>query len=222
MQLLIGVVAVLVLLLPWNAAAAEIVAFADGSHVSVQGYELKGNLVVMTTLDGKLRSVPLSLVDLETTERLNRTREPIVKPPPDASVTGGEPRVASLRPATPSPSPPGQPAKRTETPGTTASASTDIRTLPTFSPPAPRAPEVMTRDSEGRITLRATRVVEPIVLDGKLDDPAYARVKSVSGFIEQDPDEKGSPPARRPRRGSSSTIATSTSASGAGTAIRSG
>ena len=48
MQLLIGVVAVLVLLLPWNAAAAEIVAFADGSHVSVQGYELKGNLVVMT------------------------------------------------------------------------------------------------------------------------------------------------------------------------------
>ena len=189
MQLLIGVVVVLVLLLPWNAAAAEIVAFADGSHVSVQGYELKGNLVVMTTLDGKLRSVPLSLVDLETTERLNRTREPIVKPPPDASVTGGEPRVASLRPATPSPSPPGQPAQRTETPGTTASASTDIRTLPTFSPPAPRAPEVMTRDSEGRITLRATRVVEPIVLDGKLDDLAYARVKSVTGFIQQEPDE---------------------------------
>ena len=47
----------------------------------------------------------------------------------------------------------------------------------------------MTRDSEGRITLRATRVVEPIVLDGKLDDLAYARVKSVTGFIQQEPDE---------------------------------
>jgi len=61
--------------------------------------------------------------------------------------------------------------------------------LPAFSPPPPLAPEVMARDSEGRITLRAPHLAEPIVLDGKLDDPAYSAVKPVTGFTEQEPDE---------------------------------
>ncbi len=56
-------------------------------------------------------------------------------------------------------------------------------------PPAPLAPAVISRDEMGRVTLRATRVTEPIVLDGKLDDPPYARVPSVSDFIQQEPDE---------------------------------
>ena len=47
----------------------------------------------------------------------------------------------------------------------------------------------MARNSEGRITLRATHLAEPIVLDGKLDDPAYSTVKPVTGFTEQEPDE---------------------------------
>ena len=56
-------------------------------------------------------------------------------------------------------------------------------------PPAPIAPAVIARDEMGRVTIRATRVTEPIVLDGKLDDPPYATVLSVSDFIQQEPDE---------------------------------
>ena len=80
-KLSIGVVAVLVLFLPWNATAAEIVAFADGTRLTVQSYELKDGLVVMTTLNGKLQSVPRSYVDLEITERLNSSGQQQVAPP---------------------------------------------------------------------------------------------------------------------------------------------
>ena len=197
-KLSIGVVAVLVLFLPWNATAAEIVAFADGTRLTVQSYELKDGLVVMTTLNGKLQSVPRSYVDLEITERLNssgqqqvappaRLAPPLAAPPPPPASSGGNGRTAS--------NPPALPHESTTT--ALSQASRPVSTgsggsggsLPSFAPPVPRAPEVMTRDSEGRITLRATRLAEPIVLDGKLDDPAYSRVKSVSGFIEQEPDE---------------------------------
>lgn len=56
-------------------------------------------------------------------------------------------------------------------------------------PPAPVAPEVISRDELGRVTIRATRILEPIVLDGKLDDAPYARVPPVSDFIQQEPHE---------------------------------
>jgi len=56
-------------------------------------------------------------------------------------------------------------------------------------PPAPIAPEVVARDEAGRVTMRANRITEPIVLDGKLDDAVYARIPPVSGFIQQVPDE---------------------------------
>jgi len=45
----------------------------------------------------------------------------------------------------------------------------------------------MARDAEGRITVRATRLAEPIVLDGRLDDPIYSQVKALTGFIQQEP-----------------------------------
>lgn len=61
--------------------------------------------------------------------------------------------------------------------------------LPFFAPSAPIAPEVIARDEQGRITVRATRLTEPLHLDGKLDDPVYSRVRSVSDFIQQEPDE---------------------------------
>ncbi len=64
-----------------------------------------------------------------------------------------------------------------------------VDSLPFFSPPAPVAPEVIARDEQGRITLRATRLSEPLVLDGRLDDPVYSAVKSFGGFTQQEPDE---------------------------------
>ena len=187
MKHLPGVVALLVLLLPWTAAAARVVTFADGTQMSVQGYELKGKLVLITTLEGNLRSVPRSFVDLEATERLNASRQqqvaqPVADAPPPAPATSGGNGGTAFRP-------PALPQDSTTTALSPAAVPISTGSLPAFSPPAPRAPEVMVRDSEGGLTLRATRIAEPIVLDGKLEDPVYSRVKSITGFIQQEPHE---------------------------------
>ncbi len=58
-----------------------------------------------------------------------------------------------------------------------------------LGPPAPVAPAVVSRDDQGRVTLRAVRISEPISIDGKLDDAVYDRVPAVSDFIQQEPDE---------------------------------
>ncbi len=55
--------------------------------------------------------------------------------------------------------------------------------------PRPSLPRWWLGTTRGRITVRATRLDEPLVLDGKLDDPVYSRVKSVTGFVQQEPDE---------------------------------
>ena len=55
------------------------------------------------------------------------------------------------------------------------------------APPVP--PDIVARDTEGRVTLRATRVAEPIVLDGHLDETVYAQVPSIGDFVQQEPTE---------------------------------
>ena len=56
-------------------------------------------------------------------------------------------------------------------------------------PPAPRAPEVVTRDPGGRATLRAVRLLDPLSIDGRLEERIYQNVPSVSGFLQQEPKE---------------------------------
>ena len=56
-------------------------------------------------------------------------------------------------------------------------------------PPAPEAPEVMNRDEGGRATLRAVRLQGPLQVDGRLEERVYLDVASVSGFIQQEPNE---------------------------------
>ncbi len=55
-------------------------------------------------------------------------------------------------------------------------------------PPAPVAPAVMTRDEEGRTTVRAIRLDGGIRLDGVLDEPVYETVPAITDFIQQVPD----------------------------------
>ena len=57
------------------------------------------------------------------------------------------------------------------------------------APPPPLPPEVINRDSRGRATVRATRVTEPIRLDGRLDEPTYQNVRAISSLVQQVPDE---------------------------------
>jgi Domain of unknown function (DUF5916) len=51
------------------------------------------------------------------------------------------------------------------------------------------AQPVVTRDAAGAVTIRATRIREPIVLDGRLSEPIYSSTAAIGGFVQQEPDE---------------------------------
>lgn len=68
-------------------------------------------------------------------------------------------------------------------------SSTKLASLAAEGLTEPVAPDVIARDGRGRVTVRATRVIEPVVIDGRLDDPVYARVKPFGDFIQQEPHE---------------------------------
>ena len=50
-------------------------------------------------------------------------------------------------------------------------------------------PEVYTRDADDHITVRAVRLREPLVIDGRLDEEVYRRVPHLGPLIQQEPDE---------------------------------
>lgn len=56
------------------------------------------------------------------------------------------------------------------------------------APPVPIPPATISRDSEGRATVRAVRVQQPLRLDGRLDEPHYEQVEPLTGFIQTEPD----------------------------------
>ena len=58
-----------------------------------------------------------------------------------------------------------------------------------LGPPAPAVDEALSRDGNGRVTLRAFRLAEPLTVDGVLDDPVYDQVPAAEGFVQQEPDE---------------------------------
>ena len=56
-------------------------------------------------------------------------------------------------------------------------------------PAPPIAPAVVSRDAEGRATVRAVRIREDIRIDGRLDEAAYQSVPPIGDFIQQIPKE---------------------------------
>ena len=59
-----------------------------------------------------------------------------------------------------------------------------------FSGPAAPGPgSVITRDDEGRATVRATRLTAPLRVDGRLDEAVYSSLPPISDFIQSDPVE---------------------------------
>lgn len=48
---------------------------------------------------------------------------------------------------------------------------------------------VFTRESSDRATVRATRIVEPIVVDGRLEEGVYTHTEAIAGFVQQEPHE---------------------------------
>ena len=68
--------------------------------------------------------------------------------------------------------------------------------VPIEGPVAPVAPEVVARDAEGRVTVRAIRLSEELVVDGLLQDPIYSQARAISDFVQQEPHE-GEPATER-------------------------
>jgi len=117
---LFGKVALMVVLGSPSIVLGDVVVFVDGSRMEVKSYEVKGSMVVLTTLEGKLRSVPASYVNMEATNRANRQGgQGATTPSPTPSRPATPPRPAP----TPAPQPPPAPAP-----------------APTPAPPAPAAP----------------------------------------------------------------------------------
>jgi hypothetical protein len=63
------------------------------------------------------------------------------------------------------------------------------RLRPVAPPAPPVAPATVSRSAEGGVTIRAVRIVEPLNVDGRLDDGVYTTVPAISDFIQQEPRE---------------------------------
>ena len=63
-------------------------------------------------------------------------------------------------------------------------------------PPPPTAPDVINRDDEGRVTLRAVRTAEPLRIDGELNEAFYRNTAPISNFIQSLPNEGAAPSER--------------------------
>ena len=63
-------------------------------------------------------------------------------------------------------------------------------------PPSPLPPAVISRDAAGRVTIRAVRVVEPLTIDGTLDERVYQEVPALSDFIQVEPIYRAAPTER--------------------------
>ena len=59
----------------------------------------------------------------------------------------------------------------------------------TGGPPPPQPPDVISRDANGRATVRAVRLTEPLRVDGSLDERVYHDVPALSDFIQTEPVE---------------------------------
>ena len=59
--------------------------------------------------------------------------------------------------------------------------------------PEPVPPATIARGEDGRITMRAVRLEQPLVLDGALDEDIYETIPAATGFIQQYP--RGGEPA---------------------------
>ena len=61
--------------------------------------------------------------------------------------------------------------------------------------PVPMAPAVIDRNERG-VTVRATRITTPMVIDGRLDEPVYDQIRAITEFEQQAPKE-GAPVSER-------------------------
>ena len=81
---------------------SEILVLNDGTEMEVETYAIKGKVLVFATIEGRARSIELSLVDIEATEERKRRTGPsdikeVASPEPD-QVTSRVPVVKNVFP----------------------------------------------------------------------------------------------------------------------------
>ena len=156
-----------------------------------------GNVVRSAKIDGALDDL-FSLQD-RVVEELSgpflRAEAGPPSPQGDRTVADPAPTPPSAAVVLPAaeapPAASGQQARSTR--GTVASAGYSVggaALLATIEgPPPPIAPEVVTRDEQGRATVRAIKLSEGIQLDGELDETVYHTVPAISDFVQLVPVE---------------------------------
>jgi hypothetical protein len=73
--------------------------------------------------------------------------------------------------------------------GPAAAQPTTPPAVGSIDAPVPVAPDVVARDAQGRVTVRAIRLAAPLTVDGLLDDAIYRQVPPISEFVQQEPVE---------------------------------
>ena len=66
-------------------------------------------------------------------------------------------------------------------------AEQDSSVTPSATAPLGTGSSVLTRDANGRLIVRATRITQPITVDGQLDEVAYRNVPAITEFVQQVP-----------------------------------
>lgn len=111
---------------------------------------------------------------------------------PGSELAAAPPSAAVVPPSAGGPPTASSPGGRT-TAGTVASAGFSVGGAALLAaidgPPPPTAPEVVTRDAQGRATVRAIKLDAGIQLDGQLDEAVYHTVPAITDFIQQVPVE---------------------------------
>ena len=112
---------------------------------------------------------------------------PAIAAPP--CVTPHDETAGQTAPAISDPAP-GTPDPR-ELPGSTvaAGAGRGAAGLQAGGVPWPVPPEVVVRDDQGGVTVRAIKLVTGLRLDGLLDEPLYGCVGAITAFVQLMPDE---------------------------------
>ena len=183
------------------AASAEGPVAAGRSHgarwVVTGGYQRLGDRLRITgrvtdAADGRV--IHSAIVDGLLTELFalqDRLADDLRRGLPD----GGGPAGAAAERASPGglappgaerPAAPPAPRRVAESAGTGMGAGAGLRAIDGPAPPA--APATLARDGSGGATVRSVRLTGPWTLDGVLDEPIYAQVPPIDGFIQQLPD----------------------------------
>ncbi len=171
-----------------SVAVGDVVRSAIVDGASGDLFDLQDRLVLaLSAEDFSAGAAPAGDGASSTAGSFRRPAEPALAPPePQAGAEGSiAPRAATVGGAPVSPG--AVPAAGAVAGGFLAGDAAALTSL-IDGPPAPLPPEVMTRDEDGRTTVRAIPLAEGIRLDGVLDEAVYETVSPITGFIQQVPD----------------------------------